>query len=173
MEIDGRSSSAYNDLVQRVSQKLSSWKFLNLSHVGKVLLINAIIASMASHIMATYQIPKIIRKKISSLMLWFWWSTSMDKKPIYWRKTELLEYHKHNGGLGMRNIFYFNSALLFRQAWECTQNRTYLLVSFLRQNMALNGLIRLSTKKFLTQPRGAPRASFEVWDCHDKVWRES
>lgn len=49
--------------------------------------------------MSTYMIPKKVLKNISSSLLRYWWNTSKGKKPIYWRKREVLEEHRNNGGI--------------------------------------------------------------------------
>lgn len=43
-------------------------------------------------------------KNISSSLLRYWWNSSNGRKPIYWRKREVLEEQKHNGGMGMKNL---------------------------------------------------------------------
>lgn len=128
IEVDGRSKEAFSPLLEKITQKFSSWKFVNLSQAGKLILINSIIVEMASHVMSIYLVPKSVLSKINSLMLKFWWSSSVDKRPIYWRKQSLLENHKAEGGLGLRNIFSLNQALVFRQAWRL-QAKPHLLAS--------------------------------------------
>lgn len=58
MDIDGRSSSKFDFLYERMVKKTSSWKFNNLSQAGKLLLINSIIIALSSHVLATYMLPK-------------------------------------------------------------------------------------------------------------------
>uniref|UniRef100_A0A803N7C0 Reverse transcriptase domain-containing protein n=1 Tax=Chenopodium quinoa TaxID=63459 RepID=A0A803N7C0_CHEQI len=122
MDVDGRSTNAFNDIVSKITCKLSSWKFLSLSQAGKLVLINGILVAMASHILSAYLLPKCIMRKISLLILKFWRSSSMDNRPNNWRKTSLLEQHKHDGGIGLRNINNLNLALVFKQAWSIFSN---------------------------------------------------
>ena len=127
MEIDGRSSASFNEITTKTVNKILSWKFSRLSPSAKYILINTILTSLASHIISIYLLPRKITKKISSTLLRFWWSSSMEKRPIYWRKKEVLEKHKHQGGLGFRNIEKVNKALLFNQAWRIYQNKGSLI----------------------------------------------
>ncbi|XP_048498238.1 uncharacterized protein LOC125496736 [Beta vulgaris subsp. vulgaris] len=127
MEVDGRSTSVFNSIVSKVADKISSWKFINLSQTGKLILINTILISLASNIISIYMLPKRITKKITSMLLKFWWSSSMDKKPIYWKKRELIEKHKSQGGLSFRNISNVNKAMLFNQAWRIHKNKESLV----------------------------------------------
>ncbi|XP_048503164.1 uncharacterized protein LOC125498892 [Beta vulgaris subsp. vulgaris] len=127
MEIDGRSSASFNEITTKTVNKILSWKFSRLSPAAKLILINTILTSLASHIVSIYLLPRKITKKLSSTLLKFWWSSSMEKKPIYWRKKEVLENHKQQGGLGFRNIEKVNKALLFNQAWRIHQKKGSLI----------------------------------------------
>ena len=127
MEVDGRSTSIFNDIVTKTTNRILTWKFSNLSQPGKLILINTILTTLASHIMVVYLFPQKITKKLSSILLRFWWSSSMGKTPIYWRKKELLQKHKSQGGLSMRNLAHVNKALLFNQAWRINKNKESLI----------------------------------------------
>ena len=98
MEVDGRSFSSLNPIIRKSLDRIQSWKFVNLSQMGKLLLINSILTCLASHIISIYFLPNNISSKFSSLFLKYWWSSSIDKTPIYWRKKEVLYAHKLTGG---------------------------------------------------------------------------
>lgn len=93
-----------------------------------MLLINNILVTFASHIMATFTIQKKILQSITSKLLKFWWASSHQKKSIYWRKKYLLEQHKAQGGLGLQNLENLNTALMFKQSWRM-KTRPELLMS--------------------------------------------
>ena len=127
MEVDGRTTSVFNSVTTKIVDKISSWKFTNLSQTGKLILINTILISLASNIISTYILPQKITRRISSVLLKFWWASTMDKTPIYWRKRSLLEKHKSQRGLSFRNIAHVNKALLFNQAWRIHNSQNSLL----------------------------------------------
>ena len=127
MEVDGRTTSVFNDIITKTANKILMRKFSTLSQAGKLILINTILTALTSNIISIYLLPKKITRKITSLLLRFWWSTSMDKKPIYWRKRELLEKHKSQGGLSFRNVAHVNKSLLFNQAWRIHKNKGSLV----------------------------------------------
>ncbi|XP_021857984.2 uncharacterized protein [Spinacia oleracea] len=122
MDVDGRSSAKFQSIVDRINEKIGSWKFARTSQPGKLLLINSILVAMASHILSIYSCPSLIAKKINSNLLKFWWATSSSRKPIYWRKKELLYHHKGEGGVGIKEIGTLNLALLARQSWRMYSN---------------------------------------------------
>lgn len=115
-DINGAKSTKFAGQVEKVHNRIASWKFINLSPPGKLILINAILSALSSHILALYKIPKTITKKIDSTLLRFRWSTNKDRKPIYWRKRTILEKHKYEGGLSLRNMEAANDSLLIKQA---------------------------------------------------------
>ena len=127
MEVDGRSTTQFNAILSKVVDKITSWKFINLSQAGKLILINTILTSLASHILSIYILPAKISRQLSSTLLKFWWSSSSDKKPIYWRSRDVLEQHKSNGGLSFRNIQITNKALIFNQAWRIHNSKESLV----------------------------------------------
>lgn len=133
--------TTFENIPQKISSTISSWKFSNLNQAGKILLINSILVTRASHIMATFQLPKFILNKVSPILLKFWWATSHNRKPIYWRKKELLQEHKSKGGLGLKDMEALNQALLFKQAWRIQSNQS-LLVSEIFKAIYANDWLR-------------------------------
>lgn len=101
MDVDGRSTAQLADLHSKVSGTIASWKFSHLSQAGKVVLINGILTALSANVLSLYAIPKYILDKVTASIMKFWWSSSGDKTPIYWRKKEVLFMHKNDGGLGI------------------------------------------------------------------------
>lgn len=83
MDVDGRSLKDFKRIPTKMANTITSWKFKTLSQARKLILINSILIAYASHIMATFQLPKYILNQVSSILLKFWWALSQDKKPIY------------------------------------------------------------------------------------------
>lgn len=132
MDVTGHSLHVFEELLQKNSNTITSWSFTSLSQLGKLLLINSILMAYATHIMATFMFPKKMLPHSTSILLKFWWRTKKDKKPIYWRKRSLLEKHKLEGGLGLRNLLAINKATLFRQVWRMHHNPQLLASQMFR-----------------------------------------
>lgn len=128
MDVNGRSSRKFEFIKDKITKKISSWKFSSISQAGKIILWNSILSTMTSHISAQYSIPQRILSSITSIILCFWWRTNKDRKPIYWRAKNVLELHQSEGGLGLRNLQSMNHAMCFKQAWRIHRN-PQLLVS--------------------------------------------
>lgn len=48
------------------------------------------------------------RKLSGSMFVRFWWEGCRTTKSIYWRSKELLQKHKFEGGVGLRDIAKVN-----------------------------------------------------------------
>lgn len=114
----GRLKEAFIPLIKKVSRILESWMFQKITQSGKLILIKSILVAMASHIIAIYLLLVFTLKKFSSLLLRIFWSSLMDKHPMYLKNCASLEKHKHEGGLGLRNLQSLNKAIILRQAWR-------------------------------------------------------
>ncbi|KAL2900689.1 hypothetical protein RDABS01_025771 [Bienertia sinuspersici] len=126
MEVDGRNSVELKGLVEKVDKKINSWKFATLNQARKLLLCNAILIALASHILSIFLLPKSITKKVQSSILRFLWPKK-DSTPIYWVKKELITERKEVGGLGLRRIDLLNKALLCKQGCRMKENPSLLV----------------------------------------------
>lgn len=77
--------------------------------------------------MSLFKFPEKVTSKINSILTKFWWQTSWDKNPIYWLKKEVLQQHKHLGGMALKDAKTANKTLLFKQAWRIMRNPTSLV----------------------------------------------
>lgn len=118
LDVNGAKTRKFANLVTKIQNRIDTWKFIHLSAPGKLILINAILSALSTHIISIYKIPKTITNKINSTLLRFWWKSDKDRKPIYWRKRSVLEKHKCEGGLSLRNMEAANDSLLVKQAWR-------------------------------------------------------
>uniref|UniRef100_A0A803MN65 Reverse transcriptase zinc-binding domain-containing protein n=1 Tax=Chenopodium quinoa TaxID=63459 RepID=A0A803MN65_CHEQI len=164
MEIDGRTLTQFQNLVDKISKKLLSWKYLTLSQAGKIVLINSILTALSAHILAIYLMPEKILGKMACLKIFC--TSSMDKKPIYWKKKEALYKDKIVGGLGLRNIVAFNKAMVFKQAWRI-HNCKSLLISRVSSHMKDGLWFRIGNGKSVNS-KGSRWAGSEPMNL---VWR--
>ncbi|XP_013624921.1 uncharacterized protein LOC125583303 [Brassica napus] len=73
-----------------------------------------------------------IRQKAVSWASRFWWDAEPDKKKMCWVAWEVITTPKAAGGLGVRDIQAFNTALLAKQAWRIVSKPDCLLSKILR-----------------------------------------
>ncbi|XP_062021454.1 uncharacterized protein LOC133738034 [Rosa rugosa] len=115
----GRSKTKrFQYLKEKVSKKLMNWRSKILSCAGKEILIKAVAQVMPTYAMSCYLLPKGLCDDIHQLCASFFWGETEDKKKIHWRSWERLCLTKTEGGMGFKNIYAYNLAMLAKQGWR-------------------------------------------------------
>ncbi|KAL2935724.1 hypothetical protein RDABS01_018842 [Bienertia sinuspersici] len=120
-------SDCKNALGTRDTNAVGKYLGSQIEVSGRLFFANAILASLCTNILAVFLMPKYISKELNSIICKFWWNGVSRGKPIYWRSRSLLEQPKMVGGLGLRNVQYFNEALLVKQAWRLHNHPSLML----------------------------------------------
>ena len=69
----GRSRTrSFQSLLERIWKRLNGWKEKFLSQAGKEVLLKAVIQAIPTYTMSIFQLPKVLCKKINSMMARFW-----------------------------------------------------------------------------------------------------
>jgi hypothetical protein len=110
--------TAFNNITERVSQSLGNWKFKFLSQVGKEVLLKVVVQAIPIYSMGVFQLPVSLCKELNKMMRNFWWSHMSKNSNIHWMSCEKIGRSKSIRGLGFRNLFLFNKALLEKQGWR-------------------------------------------------------
>lgn len=99
IDVDGRSSSKFQPLIERLQKKVRDWKRLALSH-GRNSSIDVSICAFCFY----FLLPTKIADNINKIFARFLWKKSYEKKPFFWRSREVIELPKGMGGLGIRFV---------------------------------------------------------------------
>ena len=82
--------------------------------------------------MSIFILPKQLCKDINKMTQQFWWGQKEEEKKIHWMKWEKMGLSKAQGGMGFRDLFCFNKALLAKQSWRLMRNLESLAAKFIK-----------------------------------------
>ncbi|XP_020867739.1 uncharacterized protein LOC110224809 isoform X1 [Arabidopsis lyrata subsp. lyrata] len=119
--------NAFSYIIQRVKNKLESWYSKFLSQAGKEVLIKSVATALPTYSMSCFLLPKKLVNQLSALIRRYWWSSSKDKSKIPWVSWNQMTKLKQHGGMGFRDLFKFNIALLAKQSWRILKEPHSLL----------------------------------------------
>jgi hypothetical protein len=87
--------------------------------VGRVVLINTVLASIPVFYLSFLKMPSLVRKTIVGLQRKFLWGgTSGDKEKITWVSWRDGCRPKEEGGLGVKDLKWFHTSLLTKWRWR-------------------------------------------------------
>ncbi|XP_072076864.1 uncharacterized protein [Arachis hypogaea] len=126
------------EVIDKIQRKLASWKGCLLNKVGRLYLVNAVMASIPVYNMQVSLLPKYACDKIDSLMRQFLWKGQANRRGLPLVKWDIAITSKKAGGLGVRDTLCANMALLGKLVWYCLNNKNKLWVQVLTHKYLQN-----------------------------------
>lgn len=109
--------SFWEDLINKFSKKLASWKGNLLSQAGKLTLLKASLQSIPTYALSLFKIPSKYAEAIDKIQRNFLWTGTEEKKRMPLIAWDQVCKPVREGGLGIRKITSMNKALLAKQGW--------------------------------------------------------
>jgi hypothetical protein len=125
-------SKIFEYLKDRLWKKIQGWMERMLSCVGKDILIKACAQAIPTFAMSCFDLTKTLCDQMSSIICRFWWAQQENVNKLHWLSWETLTKPKAEGGLGFRDLYGFNVAMLARQAWRMLVNPESLCARVLK-----------------------------------------
>lgn len=99
-----------------------------LSKAGKAVLLRNVAQVVPSYAMSCFLLPKSMCKELERMMNSFWWgSKDNNRKGLRWLSWTNMSMSKKLGGLGFRDLYGFNLALLGKHCWNFLSNPNSLV----------------------------------------------
>lgn len=105
-------------LEDRVNQKVQGCSNKSLSRAGKLVLLKSAAQALPNFWMSLFSLPVSICESIERIMNGFWWGNEIAGKGIRWLSWEKLCALKSGGGLGVRKLKNFDTAMLAKRSWR-------------------------------------------------------
>jgi hypothetical protein len=129
----GRSrTKCFEYIKEKIWKRLLGWKEKLMSMAAKEILIKAIAQAIPTYAMACFDLSKTLCDDISRLVCHYWWSQNDDTEKMHWVGWEKMKMSKDEGGLGFRDLYTFNLAMLAKQGWRLIQAPDSLCARVLR-----------------------------------------
>lgn len=117
----------FSNIVDKIKHKSICWSTKFLSRAGKLIMLRTVIATMPSFAMSCFKLPLTLCAEIHYVLTRFWWDKTSNMRKVSWIVWKKMARPKKLGGLGFKDIFTFNDALLAKLSWRILKNPTCLL----------------------------------------------
>ena len=109
---------SWNEIVDRVTSRLSKWKMKMLSICGRLTIINSVLGSMPIYHMSIFKVPMCVLKRLESICGRFFNGHDGYGKKASWTSWKNVLASKDKGGLGVSSLYALNRGLLCKWVWS-------------------------------------------------------
>nr|KYP31479.1 Putative ribonuclease H protein At1g65750 family [Cajanus cajan] len=84
---------------------------------GRVCLVNSVLTALPLYYISFFRVPRSVSREITSIQRKFLWGCSDGQRKISWISWDKVTLPKAQGGLGVKNVTLFNTAMLAKWRW--------------------------------------------------------
>lgn len=114
---------AWKGVLEALKRKLSSWKHKYVSLGGCVTLLNCVLNSVPIHYLPFYKAPSVVVKEFIRIQRSFLWGGTKEGSKISWVSWSWVCKPKQLGGLGVRDVRWFNGRCYANGFGDCYMPR--------------------------------------------------
>ena len=105
-------------MLRKLRKRLAIWKGRHISFAGRVTLIKSVISVIPLYFISIFKIPQSVLNTIVKIQRDFLWGWGFEGRKIAWVKWEQMCKPKEEGRLGLKDMRFFNFALLGKWKWR-------------------------------------------------------
>jgi hypothetical protein len=121
-----KATSMWNAVIEQMERRLAGWKKLYLSKGGRLTLIKSTLSNLPTYYMSLFPVPMSVAKRIEKIQREFLWGGMGDDKKLHLVSWNQVCCPLRAGGLGIRNVYKFNQALMGKWLWRYATEREAL-----------------------------------------------
>ncbi|XP_028120068.1 uncharacterized protein LOC114317531 [Camellia sinensis] len=131
----------FNEILEKLKQRLSGWKARHLSFAGRTTLIQAVTSVIPSYNMQTMELPRKFCDEVDRINRNFLWGDTDTHKKVHLINWDTVCRTKEEGGLGLRKARDNNAALLAKLGWKILTDPNKLWCKVLQAKYLKNNSI--------------------------------
>nr|GEV81005.1 RNA-directed DNA polymerase, eukaryota, reverse transcriptase zinc-binding domain protein [Tanacetum cinerariifolium] len=124
--------TSWDDVISKVSLRLSKWKRKLLSIDGRLSLLKSVLTSIPLYHMSLFKVPIDVLNHLESIRQNFFYGVDGSDRKLAWIGWNMVLTSKKNGGLGVSSFFSHNHALLFKWVWRFLTDGSSLWSRFIK-----------------------------------------
>jgi len=113
---------SFNNIKDRVQQRLNNWKVRFLSQAGKEILLKAVVQAIPTYSMSVFLLRATLCRDLQSMMQQFWWGHMAKETNVHWMSWEKMGKSKAVGGWD-----FGSSTFLTRPCWLSKGGGLYMI----------------------------------------------
>ena len=117
---------------ERFKKKLAIWKRQYVSKGGRPTLLRSTLSNLLIYIMSLFRLPKGVKARLEKIQKDFLWGGDNLEKKIHLVNWNTVCTGREKEGLGLRNLFIVNRALLRKWIWRFAKDESFILKDVIR-----------------------------------------
>nr|GEZ27341.1 RNA-directed DNA polymerase, eukaryota, reverse transcriptase zinc-binding domain protein [Tanacetum cinerariifolium] len=131
--------TSWDDVISKVSSRLSKWKLKLLSIGGRLSLLKSVLTSILLYHMCIFKVPIGVFNHLESICRNFFYGVDGSDRKLAWIGWNMVLTSKKNGGLGVSSFFAHNRVLIFKWVWKFLTDGSSLWTRFIKVIFVGNG----------------------------------
>ncbi|GJY95770.1 RNA-directed DNA polymerase, eukaryota, partial [Tanacetum coccineum] len=129
----------WDEVVEKVTSRLSRWKMKTLSIGGRLTLLKSVLGSMPIFHMSIFKVPSSVLQRLESIRSRFFKGHDLGSNKASWVKWSNVLTSKEKGGLGVSSLYALNRGLLFKWVVEFYAQKTSLWARVIKAIHGVDG----------------------------------
>lgn len=121
-----KAKTIWEEVLEKLEHRLAGWKRLYLSKGGQITLIKSTLSNLPTYFLSLFLLLANIASRIEKLQRDFLWGGLGDEFKFHLVGWDRVCTPLRDGGLGVRNVRFFNKALLGKWLWGYNHEREAL-----------------------------------------------